>query len=91
LYTIPPTTKGDGRHWLKQDGDKDTNNFGLFFHQLVTFFFDAETLQQRRKTCYAASNSSSEKIAEQAVEKDWWVSTILMALTKTSWADFLQF
>ncbi len=32
-----------------------------------------------------------KKIVEQAVEKDWWVSAILMALTKTSWADFLQF
>ena len=33
----------------------------------------------------------AKKIVEQAVEKDWWVSVILMALTKTSWADFLQF
>jgi len=35
--------------------------------------------------------AAAKKIVEQAVEKDWWVSTILMALTKTSWADFLQF
>jgi len=30
-------------------------------------------------------------VVEQAVEKDWWVSAILMALSKTTWADFLQF
>jgi len=35
--------------------------------------------------------AAAKKIVEQAVEKDWWVSAILMALTKTSWADFLQF
>jgi predicted nucleotidyltransferase component of viral defense system len=35
--------------------------------------------------------AAAKKIVEQAVEKDWWVSSILMALTKTSWADFLQF
>lgn len=36
--------------------------------------------------------SVAKKIAaEQAIEKDWWVSTILVALSKTSWADFLQF
>lgn len=29
--------------------------------------------------------------AEQAIEKDWWVSTVLVALSKTSWADVLQF
>lgn len=29
--------------------------------------------------------------AEQAIEKDWWVTTILVALSKSSWADFLQF
>lgn len=28
---------------------------------------------------------------EQAVEKDWWVNAILVALSKTSWADVLQF
>jgi predicted nucleotidyltransferase component of viral defense system len=35
--------------------------------------------------------AAAKKIVEQAVEKDWWVSAILMALAKTSWADFLQF
>jgi len=35
--------------------------------------------------------AAAKKIVEQAVEKDWWVSAILMALTKTSWANFLQF
>ena len=35
--------------------------------------------------------AAAKKVVEQAVEKDWWVSTILMALTKTSWVDFLQF
>jgi len=35
--------------------------------------------------------AAAKKIVEQAVEKDWWVSAILTALTKTSWADFLQF
>ncbi|WP_085536388.1 nucleotidyl transferase AbiEii/AbiGii toxin family protein [Massilibacteroides vaginae] len=29
--------------------------------------------------------------AEQAIEKDWWVSVVLVALSKTSWADVLQF
>lgn len=33
----------------------------------------------------------TNSIVEQAVEKDWWVSAILMALSKTSWAGFLQF
>ena len=35
--------------------------------------------------------AATKKIVEQAVEKDWWVSAVLMALSKTSWADFLQF
>jgi predicted nucleotidyltransferase component of viral defense system len=35
--------------------------------------------------------AAAKKIVEQAVEKDWWVSAVLMALTKTSWANFLQF
>jgi len=35
--------------------------------------------------------AAARKIVEQAVEKDWWVSAILTALSKTSWADFLQF
>jgi len=35
--------------------------------------------------------AASRKIIEQAVEKDWWVSAMLMALSKTSCADFLQF
>jgi hypothetical protein len=32
-----------------------------------------------------------ERINEQAVEKDWWVSVIMTALSKTSWSKFLQF
>ncbi len=35
--------------------------------------------------------AEKKAVVEQAVEKDWWVSVILMALSKTSWADFLQF
>ncbi|MBN2746081.1 MAG: nucleotidyl transferase AbiEii/AbiGii toxin family protein [Bacteroidales bacterium] len=35
--------------------------------------------------------AGTKKIVEQAIEKDWWVCAILMALSKTSWADFLQF
>ncbi|MCF8363872.1 MAG: nucleotidyl transferase AbiEii/AbiGii toxin family protein [Prolixibacteraceae bacterium] len=35
--------------------------------------------------------AEAKNIIEQAVEKDWWVSVILKALSKTSWADFLQF
>ncbi|MDR1682324.1 MAG: nucleotidyl transferase AbiEii/AbiGii toxin family protein [Candidatus Symbiothrix sp.] len=35
--------------------------------------------------------ATAKKIIEQAVEKDWWVSAVLMALSKTSLADFLQF
>jgi len=31
--------------------------------------------------------AEAKKVVEQAVEKDWWVSAILMALSKTSWAD----
>lgn len=30
-------------------------------------------------------------VVEQAVEKDWWVSAILMALSRTSCAEYLQF
>jgi hypothetical protein len=35
--------------------------------------------------------ASAKNIVEQAVEKDWWVSAVLMALSKTTWADYLQF
>ena len=35
--------------------------------------------------------AAARKILEQAVEKDWWISAVLMALSRTSWADFLQF
>ena len=35
--------------------------------------------------------AASKKIVEQAVEKDWWVSVILMALSKTSLSEYLQF
>ena len=35
--------------------------------------------------------AAARKIVEQAVEKDWWVSAVLMALSKSSLSDFLQF
>jgi predicted nucleotidyltransferase component of viral defense system len=35
--------------------------------------------------------ASAKNIVEQAVEKDWWVSAVLMSLSKTTWADYLQF
>ncbi|HBX50118.1 MAG TPA: nucleotidyl transferase AbiEii/AbiGii toxin family protein [Bacteroidales bacterium] len=35
--------------------------------------------------------AGAKNIVEQAIEKDWWVSAILMVLSKTSWANFLQF
>ena len=35
--------------------------------------------------------AEAKKIVEQAVEKDWWVSVILMALSKSSLSEFLQF
>jgi len=35
--------------------------------------------------------ASANKIIEQAVEKDWWVTVILMALSKSSLSGFLQF
>lgn len=35
--------------------------------------------------------AAAKSIVEQAVEKDWWVSVVLMALSKTSWNKFLQF
>lgn len=35
--------------------------------------------------------AAAKNVVEQAVEKDWWVSAVLMALSKTSWASFLQF
>jgi len=35
--------------------------------------------------------AEAKNVVEQAIEKDWWVSTILMALSKTSCAEFLQF
>ena len=35
--------------------------------------------------------AAAKNVIEQAVEKDWWVSAILKTLSKTSWADFLQF
>lgn len=35
--------------------------------------------------------AAAKNVIEQAVEKDWWVSVILKTLSKTSWADFLQF
>ena len=35
--------------------------------------------------------ASEEKINEHAIEKDWWVSIILFALSKTSCGNYLQF
>ena len=35
--------------------------------------------------------ASEEKVNEHAIEKDWWVSTIMYALSKTSCGKFLQF
>lgn len=35
--------------------------------------------------------AEAKHIVEQAVEKDWWVSVVLMALSKSSLAEFLQF
>lgn len=35
--------------------------------------------------------AAGKNVVEQAIEKDWWVSAILMALSKTSCADFLEF
>jgi predicted nucleotidyltransferase component of viral defense system len=35
--------------------------------------------------------AAARKIIEQAVEKDWWVSAVLMALSKTSLTALLQF
>ena len=35
--------------------------------------------------------ATAKKILEQAVEKDWWISAVLMALSKSSLSDFLQF
>ena len=35
--------------------------------------------------------AAAKSVVEQAIEKDWWVSVILMVLSKTSLADFLQF
>ena len=46
---------------------------------------------KEEKLVMLQQTSETKKIVEQAVEKDWWVSAVLMALSKTSWADFLQF
>ena len=46
---------------------------------------------KEEKLVMLQQTSETKKIVEQAVEKDWWVSVVLMALSKTSWADFLQF
>lgn len=35
--------------------------------------------------------AAAKKVVEQAVEKDWWVCAVLMALSKTSLANYLQF
>lgn len=34
---------------------------------------------------------AKEIAAEQAIEKDWWVTAILSALSQSSWSEFLQF
>jgi hypothetical protein len=46
---------------------------------------------EEEKLAMLQHTAASKKIVEQAVEKDWWVSVILMALSKTSLADYLQF
>ncbi|MDL2296419.1 nucleotidyl transferase AbiEii/AbiGii toxin family protein [Bacteroidales bacterium OttesenSCG-928-B11] len=35
--------------------------------------------------------AEAKKIVEQAIEKDWWVNALLMALSRTSCTEFLQF
>ncbi|GHS84789.1 nucleotidyltransferase [Bacteroidia bacterium] len=35
--------------------------------------------------------ATANKILEQAVEKDWWVTAVLMALSKNSLSEYLQF
>ena len=42
---------------------------------------------KEEKLVMLQQTSETKKIVEQAVEKDWWVSVVLMALSKTSWAD----
>lgn len=46
---------------------------------------------EEEKMVMLQQTAEAKNIVEQAVEKDWWVSSILMALSKTSWAKFLQF
>lgn len=43
------------------------------------------------KLALLQQTATAKNVVEQAVEKDWWVSTVLMALSKTTWADYLQF
>ncbi|MDR1882125.1 MAG: nucleotidyl transferase AbiEii/AbiGii toxin family protein [Prevotella sp.] len=43
------------------------------------------------KTVMLQQVAEKEGINEQAVEKDWWVSAIMTALSKTEWGEFLQF
>jgi predicted nucleotidyltransferase component of viral defense system len=46
---------------------------------------------KEEKMVLLQQTAEAKRIVEQAVEKDWWVSVILSALSKTSWADYLQF
>jgi predicted nucleotidyltransferase component of viral defense system len=46
---------------------------------------------EEEKTVMLQQVAEKEGINEQAVEKDWWVSAIMTALSKTEWGEFLQF
>jgi hypothetical protein len=46
---------------------------------------------QDEKLVMLQQTATAKKILEHAVEKDWWVSAVLMALAKSSLSDFLQF
>lgn len=46
---------------------------------------------ENEKLVMLQQTAEAKNVVEQAIEKDWWVSVILMALSKTSWTDFLQF
>jgi hypothetical protein len=46
---------------------------------------------EEEKTVMLQQVAEKEGINEQAVERDWWVSAIMTALSKTAWGNFLQF
>ena len=66
-------------------GTTFTNNKNRFKMSIWQNYNKVEKLVMLQQT------AAAKKIVEQAVEKDWWVSVILMALSKTSCSDFLQF